>query len=79
MDTPDDPEFWKQFAGSGTANIVTVIGIVLLICIKKLCEREKRCKSHLHCCCLDLDIRDKTMHTQPGQPGSSDNPNMESV
>ena len=64
MDTTD-PEFWKQFAGSGTANIVTVLGIGLLMGLKKLCERDTRCKSHVHCCCLDFDVRDKTMRSSP--------------
>ena len=75
MDTTD-PEFWKQFAGSGTANIVTVLGIGLLMGLKKLCERDTRCKSHVHCCCLDFDVRDKTMRSSPE---SSDKPSVETI
>jgi hypothetical protein len=61
-----DSEFWNQFAGSGTANIVTVLGFGLLWGVKKICERDTRCKSHLHCCCLDVDVRDKTIRKGPG-------------
>jgi len=75
MDT-SDPEFWKQFAGSGTANIVTVLGIGLLMGLKKLCERDTRCKSHVHCCCLDFDVRDKTLRSSPE---SSVKPSVETI
>lgn len=71
-----DPEFWKQFAGSGTANIVTVLGIALLMGLRKLCARETRCKSHVHCCCLDLDVRDKTIRNSPE---TSDKPMVETI
>ena len=59
-------EFWKQFAGSGVANIFTVLAVAVLVCVRKLCEREKKCKSHIHCCCLDLDVRDETLRNGPG-------------
>lgn len=60
-----ETEFWKQFAGSGSANVLTIIAIGLFLGLKKLCNRETRCKSHIHCCCLDLDVRDKTSHERP--------------
>ena len=60
-----ETEFWKQFAGSGSANVLTIVAVGLLIGLKKLCNRESRCKSHIHCCCLDLDVRDKTTRERP--------------
>ena len=60
-----DSEFWDQFAGSGTANLLTMLAVALLVAIKKLCERDSKCKSHIHCCCLDLDVRDKTSREPP--------------
>ena len=60
-----DSEFWTQFAGSSSANILMVIVAGLFYGVRKLCERESRCKSHIHCCCLDLDVRDKTIRDNP--------------
>ena len=33
--------------------------------IRKLCERDSKCKSHIHCCCIDLNVRDPTLRTEP--------------
>ena len=60
-----DAEFWNQFAGSSSANVLTILAIGLFLGLKKLCNRDSRCKSHIHCCCLDLDVRDKTSRTKP--------------
>mgnify|MGYP000050024546 CR=1 FL=1 len=75
---PTDPigtsEFWKQFAGSGVANIFMMLAVGVYMGMKKLCERDSKCKSHLHCCCLDVDVRDQTLREQPGAaagPGPS--------
>ena len=55
---PTDPtgnsEFWKQFAGSGVANIFMMLAVGVYMGMKKLCERDSKCKSHLHCCCIDV-------------------------
>jgi hypothetical protein len=50
----------KQFGGSAMANVAFGILFMLYMGIKKLCDRPSRCKSHIHCCCLELDVRDKT-------------------
>ena len=62
---PETSEFWNQFAGSSTANLLVILVLGIVAGIKKLCERESRCKSHVHCCCLELDIKDKTLRDRP--------------
>lgn len=67
MDTlaTTDSEFWNQFAGSSSANLLVVVVVGIFWGVRKLCERKSRCKSHIHCCCLDLDVRDQTLHEDP--------------
>ena len=60
-----DSEFWNQFAGSSSANVLMIVLAGLFMGLRKLCNRESRCKSHIHCCCLDLDVRDKTIREVP--------------
>lgn len=60
MDVAQESEFWNQFAGSSSANVLTMIALGIFLGIRKLCNRKSRCKSHIHCCCLDLDVRDTT-------------------
>ena len=59
-------EFVKQFTGSAAANGITVVVIGLLVLLKKLCDRPSKCKSHLHCPCLDVEVvdRDKTKRSE---------------
>ena len=67
-------QFWDQLAGSGSANLITVVAVGLFLGLRKLCNRNTKCKSHLHCCCLDVDVRDQTLREQPGAaagPGPS--------
>ena len=33
--------------------------------VKKLCNRPSKCKSHIHCCCIELDVADKTIRSLP--------------
>ena len=63
--TLPDSEFWNQFAGSSSANVLMIVLAGLFMGLRKLCNRESRCKSHIHCCCLDLDVRDKTIREVP--------------
>lgn len=65
-------EFWDQFVGSGVANVFMMLAVGVYLGVKKLCERDSRCKSRIHCCCLDLSVSDRTLHVQPGAPGFSD-------
>lgn len=60
-------EFMKQFGGSAAANGITAIILVILFGLKKLCNRKSKCKTKLHTCCLDVDIRDDTIRNPPGE------------
>lgn len=62
----ENSEFWNQFAGSGVANVFMMLAVGLYYGVRKLCERDSKCKSHIHCCCIDLDVRDRTLRSQPG-------------
>ena len=57
-------ELMKQFGGSAMANMAFGVLVLLGMGIKKLCDRPSKCKSHIHCCCLDLDVQDKTVHSR---------------
>ena len=62
--TPES-EFWNQFVGSSSANVFVIVLVGVFMGLRKLCNRDSRCKSHIHCCCLDLDVRDKTIREPP--------------
>ena len=57
----EDSDFMKQFSGSATANLAFGALYLLYMGMKRLCNRPSRCKSHLHCCCIDVDVRDPTL------------------
>lgn len=54
-------EFIKQFSGSAAANGLTGIILLVMFGLRKLCTRKSKCKTKLHTCCLDVDIRDDTI------------------
>ena len=56
-------EFGKQLGGSAVANIFTLLMIGLFVGLKRLCSRPSKCKSHLHCPCIDVDIMDRSGDT----------------
>ena len=64
-DLTGNSEFWNQFAGSGVANVFMMLAVGLFYGVRKLCERDSKCKSHLHCCCIDVDVSDRTLHSKP--------------
>ncbi len=59
-------EFLQQFTGSAAANGITIAVLGVLVLLKRLCDRPSRCKSHLHCPCLDVEVmdRDKTRRSE---------------
>lgn len=63
MNTED--EFLKQLAGSGSANLLTLVVLGVLWGLKNMCARKRKCKSHLHTCCLDVEVRDETTRVRP--------------
>ena len=58
-------EFMKQFGGSASANLVFVVAFFMFTGLKQLCNRNSRCHSRVHCCCLDLDVEDRTIREVP--------------
>ena len=62
----------KQFGGSAAANGITGIILLVILGLRKLCNRKSKCKSKLHTCCLDVEIRDETMRTSPPKTESRD-------
>ena len=54
-------EFMKQFQGSASANMVFVVAFFLFAGLKKLCNRNSRCHSKFHSCCLEVDVEDRTL------------------
>lgn len=74
MDDPTstDSEFWNQFAGSTSANLLVMVVLGIGWSVRKLCERKTKCKSHVHCCCLDLVVRDQTIRDGPGNEDEGD-------
>ena len=58
-------QFLEQFTGSASANLLCVVVVMLGVGIKKVCSRESKCKTHVHCCCLDISLKDKTIRSLP--------------
>jgi len=71
---PVEGEFMKQFGGSAAANGITGIVLLVILGLRKLCNRKSKCKTKLHTCCLDVDIRDDTVRNSP--PTSKEGANI---
>ena len=65
-------EFGKQFGGSAVANLFTLVVVGLLMGLKKLCDRPSKCKSHLHCPCLDVQVLDRSQTSIRNAPATTD-------
>ena len=65
-------EFGKQFGGSAAANILTLLVLGLFMGLKKLCSRNSKCKSHIQCPWLVVEIIDRTGTTLRTAPVSTD-------
>ena len=61
MSEEESTEFIKQFSGSAAANGLTGLILLIMFGLRKLCTRKSKCKTKLHTCCLDVDIRDDTI------------------
>ena len=59
--------FMTQFSGSASANLVFVVAFMVYAGLKKLCNRNSKCKAKFHSCCLDVDISDQTLREVPGE------------
>ena len=65
-------EFGKQLGGSAMANFFTLLLIGVYMGLKKLCNRPSKCKSHVHCPCIDVDIVDRDGNTLRTVPKTTD-------
>ena len=61
-------EFMKQFGGSAAANGITMVILVVLYGLKKICDRPSRCKSKFHSCCLDIEVSDRSATKRSAAP-----------
>ena len=61
-------DFVQQFTGSAAANGITIAVVGLLVLLKRLCDRPSRCKSHLHCPCLDVEVMDREKTRRSNSP-----------
>ena len=54
----DTSDFMKQFGGSASANVVTILLVGLIMVLKKCIEKSKHseCKS----CCFSFEVDNKT-------------------
>jgi hypothetical protein len=68
MDDLITDDFMKQFGGSAAANGVTIAVLGLLMLLKKLCDRPSKCRAHLHCPCLDVDVMDRSKTNRTNAP-----------
>ena len=67
-----ETDFLKQFTGSASANLAFGVLFMLYLGLKKLCNRNSKCKSHIHCPCIDVDIVDRNANTLRAVPENTD-------
>jgi len=59
-------QWLEQLSVSAAANGLTIAIVGVLVLLKRLCERPSKCKSHLHCPCLDVEVVDRdTIRREP--------------
>ena len=61
-----------SFVSGMASNGITVVFFLVAWGLKKLCSRPSRCKTHLHTCCIDIDVADRTGNTIRELPVTSD-------
>jgi len=61
-------EFMKQFGGSAAANAITFAIFGVLMLLKRLCDRPSKCKTHIHCPCIDVDVVDRSKTNRSDAP-----------
>ena len=67
-----DGHFKEQFSSSAAANIATLGFLGLLMGLKKLCNRPSKCKSHVHCPCIDVEVMDESENSSREVPKKVD-------
>jgi len=74
-----DGHFKEQFSSSAAANIATLGFLGLLMGLKKLCNRPSKCKSHVHCPCIDVEVMDESENSSREVPKKVDRSGPELV
>ena len=59
-----EESFGTQVGVSAAGNILCLFVGLLVWFIKVRCAKS-RCRSHFHCPCCDLDVRDQTIRSDP--------------
>ena len=62
----------ENFMSGMASNGLTIVLLGTLWALKKLCSRPSKCKTHLHTCCIDIDVADRTGDTIRQVPVTSD-------
>ena len=61
-----------NFSSGLASNGLTILALAVLWSLKKMCNRDSRCKTNIHTCCLDVQVADRTGNTLHQAPISSD-------
>ena len=70
-----EDNFYQNFTGSASANVVTMVVVGILMILKRCVERNKH--SECHSCCISFEIDNKTIRND--EPSGSENSDGESV
>lgn len=62
----------ESFVSGMASNGITIVLLGSLWALKKLCSRPSKCKSHIHTCCLDIEVADRSGNTIRQPPITSD-------
>ena len=62
----------ESFVSGMASNGITIVLLGTLWALKKLCSRPSKCKSHIHTCCLDIEVADRSGNTIRQPPITSD-------
>ena len=62
----------ESFVSGMASNGITIVLLGSLWALKKLCSRPSKCKSHIHTCCIDIEVADRSGNTIRQPPITSD-------
>ncbi len=62
----------ENFMSGMASNGLTIVLLGSLWALNMFCSRPSKCKTHLHTCCIDIDVADRTGDTIRQVPITSD-------
>ena len=62
----------ESFVSGMASNGITIVLLGSAWALKKLCSRPSKCKSHIHTCCIDIEVADRSGNTIRQPPITSD-------